>query len=59
MSNDVTNTMHVVPINDLIDHDLIDACICGPAIQPVKREDGTVGRLTVHHSLDGREQHEA
>jgi hypothetical protein len=59
MSNDVTNTMHVVPINDLIDHDLIDTCLCGPAIQPVKREDGTVGWLTVHHSLDGREQHEA
>lgn len=59
MSNDVSNNVHVVPINDLIDHDLINDCLCGPAIQPVKREDGSVGWLTVHHSLDGREQHEA
>ena len=59
MSNDLSNDMHVVPINDLIDHDLIEPCPCGPAIQPVKRDDGSVGWLTVHHSLDGREQHEA
>lgn len=58
MSNDVTNELHVVPIDDLIEHDTINDCTCGPAIQPVKREDGSTGWLTVHHSLDGREQHE-
>jgi hypothetical protein len=57
--NDISNNMHVVPINDLIDHDLLEPCLCGPAIQPVKRDDGSIGWLTVHHSLDGREQHEA
>lgn len=49
-------TVHVVPINDLIDHHLTDTCPCGPADQSVIRDDGSIGWVTVHHSLDGREQ---
>lgn len=51
-------TVHVVPVNDLIDHP-DDDCPCGPTIEPVEREDGSFGWVVVHHSLDGRERHEA
>jgi hypothetical protein len=47
--------VHVHPVDDLIDHILTDECPCGPERRPVKRDDGSVGWLTVHHSLDGRE----
>ncbi|GAA1082814.1 hypothetical protein GCM10009665_80430 [Kitasatospora nipponensis] len=33
-------------------------CVCGPRVQPVERDDGSVGWLIVHHSLDGRERRE-
>ena len=54
------STLHVHPMNDVIEHDTSadDACVCGPEPRPVKREDGSVGWLIVHHSLDGREQAE-
>jgi hypothetical protein len=52
------NSLHVVPVNDLIEHDLNDSCTCGPQDQAVISDDGSVDWLTVHHSLDGREQHE-
>lgn len=48
-------SLHVVPVGDLIEHVPTGDCPCGPADQPVKRDDGSVGWLTVHHSLDGRE----
>lgn len=53
-------TYHVEPINDLIEH-VTDGgdCPCGPATEPVPRDDGSMGWLVVHHSLDGRELHEA
>jgi hypothetical protein len=50
--------LHVHPIGDLIEHDMDGGCPCGPEQQPVERDDGPVGWLTVHHSLDGREQEE-
>ena len=50
-------TVHVLPINDLIEHEEEgDNCPCGPTVEPVKRADGSMGWLLVHHSLDGREQ---
>lgn len=52
------NTLHVKPLDDLIDHDTSTTepdCVCGPEVRPVEGEDGTVGWLVVHHSLDGRE----
>ena len=53
------STVHVLPVNDLIEHDDIgDDCPCGPTSEPVKREDGSVGWAITHHSLDGRENHE-
>lgn len=52
----MTNTLHLTPVGDLIDHDTgDDDCPCGPRTEPVQREDGSMGWVVVHHSLDGRE----
>jgi hypothetical protein len=48
------STVHVVPINDLVEHE-DDDCVCGPAVEFVPPN----GWLVTHHSLDGRELHEA
>lgn len=48
-------TLHIVPIGDVVEHITTDECVCGPTDQPVKREDGSVRWLVVHHSADGRE----
>jgi hypothetical protein len=55
----MTNTLHVAPLQDQVDHDTSTTeadCVCGPEVRPVTREDGSIGWLLVHHSLDGREQ---
>lgn len=50
------STVHVLPINDLIEHeDSGTSCVCGPQERPVKHDDGSVGWVVVHNSLDGRE----
>lgn len=50
---------HVWPIDDLIEHDSDDGdCLCGPTVEPVEGEDGYIGWLITHHSLDGREASE-
>jgi hypothetical protein len=48
-------SMHVLPVGDLIEHETTDECPCGPRSEIVKREDGSVGWVVVHHALDGRE----
>jgi hypothetical protein len=50
--------LHVVPVEDLIEHNITEDCPCGPRVEPVERDDGSYGWLHVHHSLDGRENHE-
>jgi hypothetical protein len=55
MSRQTPPSAHVVPCNDLIDHEGVEDCVCGPEVEPVRRKDGSVGWLIVHHSLDGRE----
>ena len=52
-------SVHVVPVGDLLDHEDTDDCPCGVTIEPVERKDGSIGWLHIHHSLDGREAHEA
>lgn len=53
------STVHVLPVADLIEHESgADDCACGPTIEPVQREDGSMGWLITHHSLDGRERSE-
>jgi hypothetical protein len=50
--------VNVVPVDDLIGHEDSDECPCGPELQPVERDDGTIGWILSHHSLDGREKDE-
>lgn len=49
------STVHVVPVNDLMEHVVDTECPCGPDVEAVFRDDGTNGWLITHHSLDGRE----
>ena len=49
--------VHCMPVNDLIEHTYVD-CPCVPEVIPVEREDGSVGWVMAHHSLDGRELRE-
>jgi len=51
------NEVHVLPLRDLIDHAVSD-CICGTTTEPCPREDGSMGWLVTHYSLDGRESRE-
>ncbi|CAB4906089.1 unannotated protein [freshwater metagenome] len=51
------STVQVVPMEDLVEH-AGDDCVCGPTTEPVPREDGSIGWVVTHHSLDGRELHE-
>lgn len=52
-------TMHVLPIDDLIEHeDAGTSCVCGPIERPVKADDGAINWVVVHNSLDGREKEE-
>lgn len=48
-------SVHVTPVDDLIDHPADDDCVCGPTGQRVEGVDGEIGWIMVHHSLDGRE----
>ena len=50
--------VHVIPRDDLIDHAAEEDCPCGPRVEAVKRDDGSVGWLHVHASLDEREANE-
>jgi hypothetical protein len=43
---------------DAFCHELDEGCPCGPTVEPVKRDDGSVGWVLIHHSLDGRENAE-
>lgn len=45
------STIHVYPVNDVVDHDTDGGdCICGPDSEFVEG-----GIVVTHHSLDGRE----
>lgn len=46
---------HVTPVDDLVEHEAREDCVCGPTTEPVVRGDGSIGWLHVHHSIDGRE----
>ena len=43
---------HVMPVNDLRDHEITLKCWCGPT------EDAECPGLFVHHAMDQREQFE-
>lgn len=57
---DRADYVHVMPIDDLVEHELDDdgECPCGPEVQPVEREDGSIAWLYLHNALDGRDLEE-
>lgn len=49
-------TVHVLPVNDLIKHIESEDCQCKPVTEPVKNEEtGDIGWLISHNAADGRE----
>lgn len=51
------NDWHVYPLDDVVGHEVDGGdCACGPRLDPVKREDGSMGWMHIHHSIDGRER---
>lgn len=54
--------LHVYPVNDHIEHELVnDDCVCGPDVEWVDPDTDVTypsGPLVIHCSLDGREQQE-
>lgn len=50
--------MHVLPVNDIVEHVTNDECVCGPTSEAVKRDNGSIGWVVVHHAVDGREDDE-
>jgi hypothetical protein len=54
----VVRVLHVVPLGDAVEHTADDDCVCGPTAKPITRDDGSIGWLMIHNSLDGREHHE-
>lgn len=46
--------LHVLPWEDLIQHEQNDDCICGPSQEMVEQDDGSDGWIVLHHALDGR-----
>jgi hypothetical protein len=50
--------LHVLPLDDLLEHELDEDCFCGPDFLPVDQDDGSIHWLYQHHSADGREHSE-
>ena len=46
----MTETVHVLPLGDLIEHEESQDCPCGPRVEWCGS-----GWVVVHNSLDGRE----
>ena len=46
------NDIHVIPINDLREHDATQECWCKPI------EDSECDAVWIHNSMDGREKFE-
>ena len=57
---DSADYVHIMPINDLVEHEWDDDgdCPCGPEVQPVEREDGSISWVYMHNALDGRDLEE-
>lgn len=57
---DSADYVHIMPINDLVEHEWDDDgdCPCGLDVQPVERDDGTIAWVYVHNALDGRDLEE-
>lgn len=50
---DESRKYHIVPVGDLVEHEVNEDCVCSPTPKFVEG-----GMLFLHHSLDGREARE-
>jgi hypothetical protein len=57
-SIEVDGEYHTVPNQDTIIHEVNDTCICGPEVNPIECDDGSIAYHYVHDSIDGREHNE-
>lgn len=48
--------LHIIPDNDLIDHEPTNRCICGPRTDITHGDNGEQQWIITHHALDNREQ---
>lgn len=48
--HDERDEMHIVPVDDLVAHELENDCVCGPYIEFLGGQDF----LVAHEALDGR-----
>jgi hypothetical protein len=49
--------VHILPVDDLIEHEWDDDCVCGPDFELRMadfEEDACDGHIYTHHALDGR-----
>lgn len=44
------DTLHLVPVDDAVEHELATDCVCGPAVDILGESD----LLVAHWALDGR-----
>jgi hypothetical protein len=54
-------TVHVMPVEDIVDHHESQECLCGPRIEWLDPDTGEPyedGPVVIHNSLDGRELRE-
>lgn len=47
--------LHIVPRDDLVEHDTNLDCICHPKVELVPSPSGSMMQVVIHSSLDGRE----
>lgn len=47
------DTIHIMPIDDIFEHEETENCVCDPGI-----EDRNGYRIVIHNAFDGREKWE-
>lgn len=47
-------TFHVIPVDDLVEHETDDNCPCNPIQEAVVRDDGSINWVASHNAKDGR-----
>jgi hypothetical protein len=52
VETDVGEDLHIVPVDDLIEHEVAPNCVCGPHVEFLG---STSDRLVAHWPLDRRE----
>ena len=52
-TEDGGNNVHVVPVEDEVEHTKDEDCICGPRVEFERRDDGSGGWVIIHQALDG------